>query len=127
MRLLLDMNISPGWGGVLYGGTRFCGPGPIQGTSTAVRVISGSSQSGAVMGSRCVALSKEAKMIHDLTPEERKIEITAEESRPVTDERHKTIERIAERSKKTEAISLRSSRSDLELAKKRASEEGMPY
>ena len=66
-------------------------------------------------------------MIEDLTPEEREIENAAEETRPVTAERRKAIERIVERSKKTEAISLRLSRSDLELAKKRASEEGLPY
>lgn len=113
------MNVSPGWVGVLYGGTRLCGPGPLQGTSTAVGVISGSSQSGAVMGSRRVALSKEAKMIDDSKPEERETEIMAEESRPVAGERCKTIERIVERSKKTEAISLRLPRSDLELVKKR--------
>ncbi len=66
-------------------------------------------------------------MIEDLTPEEQEIENAAEETRPVTAERRKAIERIVERSKKTEAISLRLSRIDLDLAKKRATEEGLPY
>lgn len=46
-------------------------------------------------------------MTEDRTPKEREIENTAEETRPVTGERPKTIERIVEISKTSKVFNLR--------------------
>ena len=62
-----------------------------------------------------------------LTQEEQEIEDHAEEWVPASEEARKTLRRIAERSKKNEAISLRMSSFDLTRIKAMAAEQGMPY
>ncbi len=62
-----------------------------------------------------------------LTDEERAIENHAEELRPVSSSDKKRIERIIDRAKKNQAISLRISSYDLDKLKERAEQEGLPY
>ena len=62
-----------------------------------------------------------------LTKEEQEIEDSADEYVPASEETMRRVERIIERSKKNEAISLRLSRFDLDRIKQRAAEQGMPY
>ena len=62
-----------------------------------------------------------------LTKEEQVIEDSAEQLRPVSDEIRARVERVLERSKKNEAISLRISGYDLDRIKKTAERQGMPY
>ncbi len=62
-----------------------------------------------------------------LTKEEQVIEDSAEQLRPVSDEIRARVERVIERSKKNEAISLRISGYDLDRIKKTAERQGMPY
>ena len=62
-----------------------------------------------------------------LTQEEQEIEDHAEEWVPASEEARKNLRRIAERSKKNEAISLRMSSFDLTRIKAMAAEQGMPY
>ena len=62
-----------------------------------------------------------------LTPEEQEIEDSIEEWVPASEEVRENLRRIAERSKKNEAISLRMSSFDLSRIKAMAAEQGMPY
>ena len=66
-------------------------------------------------------------MKHRLTPEEREIERTAHRLRSVNGEKRKRVEGIIDRARKNRAISLRLSEFDLEMVKKRAEREGLPY
>lgn len=63
----------------------------------------------------------------ELTPEEQEIEDSIEEWVPASEETREHLRRIAERSKKNEAISIRMSGFDLSRIKERAAEQGMPY
>ena len=62
-----------------------------------------------------------------LTKEEQEIEETVDQYVPSSKETRERVERIIERSRKNEAISLRISSFDLERIKARAAEQGMPY
>ncbi len=62
-----------------------------------------------------------------LTKEEQVIEDSAEKLRPASEETQDRVERVIERSKKNEAISLRISGYDLDRIKKTAERPGMPY
>ena len=62
-----------------------------------------------------------------LTKEEQEIEDAADDFVPASEETKRKVERIIERSRKNEAISLRMASYDLERIKERAAEQGMPY
>ena len=62
-----------------------------------------------------------------LTPEEREIEESADKWVPASEETRARVDRIIERSKKNEAISLRMTSFDLSRIKAMATEQGMPY
>ena len=62
-----------------------------------------------------------------LTPEEQEIEDSIEEWVPASEETRAHLRRIAERSRKNEAISIRMSSFDLSRIKEMAAEQGMPY
>lgn len=62
-----------------------------------------------------------------MTPEEREIEDSIEEWVPASEEAREHLRRIAERSKKNEAISIRMSSFDLSRIKEIAAEQSMPY
>ena len=66
------------------------------------------------------------KRIH-LTDEEKVIEDQAEKLRPLSSGEKKRIERIIDRARKSQAISLRVSSYDLDRLKERAEQEGLPY
>ena len=66
-------------------------------------------------------------MKHKLTEEEKAIEKHADELRPVSAERREEIESIIRKARKNQAISLRLSEFDLEMLKKKAESEGLPY
>jgi len=66
-------------------------------------------------------------MKHNLTPEEREIEKNAHQLRGVSKEKRRRVESIIERGRKNQAISLRISEFDLEMLKRRAEQEGLPY
>lgn len=66
-------------------------------------------------------------MKHRLTEEEKAIEQHADKLRPVSAERREQIESIIRKVRKNQAISLRLSEFDLELLKKKAESEGLPY
>jgi predicted DNA binding CopG/RHH family protein len=66
-------------------------------------------------------------MKHILTEEEKAIEKHADRLRPVSAERREQIESIIRKVRKNQAISLRLSEFDLELLKKKAESEGLPY
>jgi predicted DNA binding CopG/RHH family protein len=66
-------------------------------------------------------------MKYQLTDEEKKIEETADQLKSVSDEKRNRIEGILGRARKNQAISLRLSGFDLEMIKKRAEMEGLPY
>ena len=66
-------------------------------------------------------------MKHKLTEEEKSIEQDAEKLRPVSAQRRQQIESVLRKVRKNQAISLRLSEFDLELLKKRAESEGLPY
>ena len=66
-------------------------------------------------------------MKYKLTEEEKAIEEAADKLRPVSAERREQIESIIQKVRKNQAISLRLSEFDLELLKKRAESEGLPY
>ena len=66
-------------------------------------------------------------MKHKLTEEEQAIEREADQLEPVSAERRKEIESIIRKARKNQAISLRLSSFDLELLKKKAEAEGLPY
>ena len=62
-----------------------------------------------------------------LTPEEREIEESADKWVPASEETRARVDRIIERSKKNEAISLRMTSFDLSRIRAMATEQGMPY
>ena len=67
-------------------------------------------------------------MKYHLTPEEREIEKNAHQLRSVSAEKRRRVEGIIDdRARKNQAISLRLSEFDLEMLKKRAEQEGLPY
>jgi predicted DNA binding CopG/RHH family protein len=66
-------------------------------------------------------------MKHELAPEEREIEKNAHQLRSIDEEKRRRVEGIIERARKNQAISLRLSEFDLEMLKKRAEQEGIPY
>lgn len=66
-------------------------------------------------------------MKYQLTPEEQEIEKNAHQLRSVSDEKRTHVESIIDRARKNQAISLRLSGFDLEMVKKRAEQEGLPY
>ena len=66
-------------------------------------------------------------MNYRLSPEEQEIEENADELRSVSPERRARVERVIDRARKNQAISLRLSEYDLEMVKKRAEREGLPY
>ena len=66
-------------------------------------------------------------MKHKLTEKEKAIEKHADKLRPVSAERREQIESIIRKVRKNQAISLRLSEFDLELLKKKAESEGLPY
>lgn len=63
----------------------------------------------------------------ELTPEEQEIEDSIGEWVPASEETRERLRRIAERSRKNEAISIRMSSFDLSRVKEMAAEQGMPY
>jgi len=66
-------------------------------------------------------------MKHKLTDEEQAIEREADKLRPVPAQRREQIQSIVRKARKNLAISLRLSEFDLELLKKKAESEGLPY
>ena len=66
-------------------------------------------------------------MNHKLTPEEQAIERDADQLRPVSQKKRREIETIIRKARKNQAISLRLSEFDLELLKRKAESEGLPY
>ena len=64
---------------------------------------------------------------YNLTPEEQEIEEHADELVSVTGDERAKVESIIERSRKNRPVNLRMSEFDLELVKKRAQAEGLPY
>jgi predicted DNA binding CopG/RHH family protein len=66
-------------------------------------------------------------MKHNLTEEEKAIEKHADKLRPVSAGRREEIESIIRKARKNQAISLRLSEFDLEMLKKKAESEGLPY
>ena len=66
-------------------------------------------------------------MKYHLTPEEREIEKNAHQLRSVSAAKRKRVEGIIDHARKNHAISLRLSAFDLEMLKKRAEQEGLPY
>ncbi len=66
-------------------------------------------------------------MNFNLTPEEQEIEDHAEEFESVTGEERHEIETIIDEARRSRQVNLRMSEFDLELVKKRAQAEGIPY
>lgn len=66
-------------------------------------------------------------MNYNLTPEEREIEERADEFVSVTGEERKEVESIITRARKSRPVNLRMSEYDLELVKRRAETDGLPY
>lgn len=66
-------------------------------------------------------------MNYELTPEEREIEEQADQFVSVTGKDRKEVESIIERARKSRPVNLRMSEYDLELVKRRAEAEGLPY
>ena len=66
-------------------------------------------------------------MKYHLTPEEREIEKNVNQLRSVSEDKRRHVEGIIARARKNQAISLRLSEFDLEMLKKRAEKEGLPY
>lgn len=66
-------------------------------------------------------------MKYHLTPEEQEIEKNAHQLQSVSEEKRARIKGIIDRARKNQAISLRLSEIDLEMLKKRAAQEGLPY
>ena len=62
-----------------------------------------------------------------LTPEEREIEEQADAFVSVTGEERRDLESIIEGARKSRPVNLRISEYDLELVKRRAKTEGLPY
>lgn len=66
-------------------------------------------------------------MNYPLTPEEREIEEHASEFVSITGQERMKVESIIERTRKSRPVNLRMSEYDLELVKRRAETEGLPY
>lgn len=66
-------------------------------------------------------------MNYPLTPEEREIEAHASEFVSITGQERMKVESIIERARKSRPVNLRMSEYDLELVKRRAETEGLPY
>jgi predicted DNA binding CopG/RHH family protein len=66
-------------------------------------------------------------MKYHLNPEELEIEKKAHQLRRVSEEKRRHVKGIIDRARKNQAISLRLSEFDLEMLKKRAEQEGIPY
>ncbi len=64
---------------------------------------------------------------YDLTPEEQEVEEHADQLVSVSDDERREIESVIERARKNRPVNLRMSEFDLELVKKRARAEGLPY
>lgn len=64
---------------------------------------------------------------YELTPEEQQIEEHADELISVTGDERAEIESILEGARKNRPVNLRMSEFDLQLIKKRAQAEGLPY
>jgi predicted DNA binding CopG/RHH family protein len=62
-----------------------------------------------------------------LEPDEQAIEESTEQWVPASEKTRNRVERIIERSKKNEAISLRMSSFDLSRLREMAAQQGMPY
>lgn len=62
-----------------------------------------------------------------LSPEEQEIEDHAEDFESVTGEEREEIETIIDEARRSRQVNLRMSEFDLELVKKRAEVEGVPY
>ena len=62
-----------------------------------------------------------------LDEEEKRIEDEMEQSVPLDSEEREKLDSILNRARKTRAISLRITEFDLNMLKKRAEQEGMPY
>ena len=62
-----------------------------------------------------------------LSKEEREVERNYENLQPVSPETKKNIERIIEGSRKSQPISLRINKNDLEILKEKATRTGLPY
>ena len=66
-------------------------------------------------------------MHYPLTPEEREIEEHTSEFVSITGQERMKVESIIERARKSRPVNLRMSEYDLELIKRRAETEGLPY
>ncbi len=66
-------------------------------------------------------------MNYRLSPEEQEVENSADQLQRVSPEKRARVESIIDRARKNQAISLRLSEFDLEMVKKRADREGLPY
>jgi predicted DNA binding CopG/RHH family protein len=64
---------------------------------------------------------------YELTPDEQEIEEHADEHISVSDDERRDVESILEHARKNRPVNLRMSEFDLELIKKRAQAEGLPY
>lgn len=66
-------------------------------------------------------------MAYRLTKEEKEIEKNSDKLRSISKEKRDKVLSIIERARKGRAISLRLSEFDLEMVKKKAESEGLPY
>ncbi len=66
-------------------------------------------------------------MNYPLTPEEQEIERSAHQLKSVGQKKRRRVEKLLDRARKNQAISLRLSEFDLEMIKKKAEQEGLPY
>jgi predicted DNA binding CopG/RHH family protein len=64
---------------------------------------------------------------YELTPDEQEIEEHADEHISVSDDERRDVESILKHARKNRPVNLRMSEFDLELIKKRAEAEGLPY
>jgi predicted DNA binding CopG/RHH family protein len=62
-----------------------------------------------------------------LSKEEKEVERNFENLQPISSEAKKNVERIIEGSKKSQPISLRINKIDLEILKEKANRSGLPY
>jgi predicted DNA binding CopG/RHH family protein len=66
-------------------------------------------------------------MNYPLTPEEQEIERSTHQLKSVGQKKRRRVEYLLDRARKNQAISLRLSEFDLEMIKKKAEQEGLPY
>ena len=64
---------------------------------------------------------------YDLTPDEQEIERQADEHVSVSGDERRDVESIIEHARRNRPVNLRMSEFDLDLIKKRAQAEGLPY